>query len=143
MALQLVQARVNLRYQFHDLHHGDEVILSTISNYATGNVVGVFKIEANQAYLKLIGTIDKYALEHINAIARSQKRVRIPPGPGGAWGRPRGPQRGGARVGSNFAPDIATAHISPAGDQLTGYPPNYGRPGPGQIEIILDVMCRT
>jgi hypothetical protein len=126
----LVHARVNLRYQYHDINHGDEVILATLSNHANGNTVGVFKIEPNQHYLKLIGTVNKYHVERINDTARPQRAPRF-----------KSLQRGGARVGSGWTPDISMARISPAWSQeLHGFPPDYGR---DNINIILDVYCRT
>lgn len=125
----LVHAKVNLRYQHHNIQHGDEVILSTLSNHANGNTIGVFQIRANQHYLKLIGTLNKYHAERINEVARLQRQPA-----------PRAYTRGGARVGSNYAPDISMARVSPMSQELTGYPDNYGR---DNINIILDVWCRT
>ena len=49
-------------------------------------------------------------------------------------------QRGGARVGSNWSPDIQSAQISPISDTIVGFPANYGRNPP---DIWIDVVCRT
>lgn len=124
-----IQCRVNLRYQHHNINVGDEVVLATLSNHPAGTTVGVFKIEPNQHYLKLIGTLEKYGVERLNETARPQRVPRF-----------RMLQRGGARVGSNWAPDVSMAEFSPGSDTLHGFPPNYGR-GMGNY-YELNIWCR-
>jgi len=129
MAQQLVQGFVRLRYQHHNIHRGDEVFLSIISNHSGGSTCGVFQYAHNQGFLKLIGTLDKYSLETINEIARPQAHpgVRVHA------------QRGGARVGSMLMPDCASVRVSNNSDEITGFPQNYGRHPP---TIILNIPCR-
>ena len=113
-----------LQYQHCNIRHGDELILSALSNGPYGTTVGVFQEDMgpnDQSYLRMIGTLDQRDAERINSIARPQLA--------GAW-RPRG----GPRVGSRFCPDIQSATISPFSPQyVNGYPPNFGvlPAGPG------------
>lgn len=138
--VQTVHARVFLRYGHHNIHHGDQMILSALSNSPYGTTVGVFQEDMgpnDQQYLKCIGILDHRDSERINHIARPQL--------GGAF-RPRG----GPRVHSRFMPDIASAEVSNFSPQYNNtYPANYGLlpggPGVGNRKpyIMLNVVCRT
>ena len=110
------------------------MILSVISNHAGGTTVGVFQEDdgpggAGQAFLRLVGTLDRNDVERINTQARPQIAA-------GARGR------GGPRVGSRMAiPDVQTATVSPFSPQYNGYVgigPHAARP-----YVLLTVACRT
>ena len=137
-ALQNLNVRCYLRYQHCNIQHGDDVILSAISNGPYGTTVGVFQYDYGpggngQAYFRMIGTLDPRDAERINHIARPQLMGAFRP-------------RGGPRVGSRFCPDIVEATVSQFSPVYNGYPPNYGRlpPAGGTTRpyLTLSVVCR-
>ena len=132
--IQNVNCRVWLRYQHQRLAHGDDVILSVISNHAGGTTVAVFQEDDGpggngQAFLRCIGTLHPNDTERICGTARPQIA-------GGHRGR------GGPRVGSAMAiPDVESAVISPFSPQYNGYVgqgPHNARP-----YVLITVACRT
>ena len=133
MALQNLNVRCWLRYQHQNIHHGDGVILSVISNHASGTTVGVFQEDdgpggQGQSFLRLIGTLDKNDVERLNTTARPQLAGAFRP-------------RGGARVGARFAPDIADAVISNFSPQFNNYV--GGLPHGQRPYVLITVVCRT
>jgi hypothetical protein len=142
----VINAKCWLRFQHCDIRHGDDVILSAISNGPYGSTVGVFQEDdgpldaagnpLGQSYLRMIGTLDQRDSERINFTSRAQQ----------FGGRPRG----GPRVGSRFCPDIESAVIAPTSPQYFGanaYPPDFGRLPPGGMTrrpyVLVRVVCRT
>ena len=131
-AVQTINARCYLRYQHCNIRRGDEVILSALSNGPYGTTVGCFQFDDDEAYLRMIGTLDSRDSERINHVARPQL--------GGGF-RPRG----GPRTGSRFCPSVAEARISANSVQyINTYPPEFGRlPAGGRPYVTVSVVCRT
>ena len=133
MALQTLNCRVWLRYQHQHISHGDEMILSVISNHSGGTTVAVLQEDdgpggAGQAMLRVIGTLDRNDMERINTVARPQVA-------GGHRAR------GGPRVGARMAiPDLrqcAVSNFSPQYNGYVGQGPHGAKP-----YVLLSVVCR-
>ena len=141
--LQTLNLRCYIRYNYHDIQHGDEMVLSVINNSSYGTQVGVFQVprgNRSQAYLRLVGVLDSRDSERLNHTARSQ-----------AAGFNQG--RGGPRVSARNQPDVESCRISQFSPQyINTYPPNYGvlpAGGPAGAPagnkkpyITLEVVCR-
>ena len=138
MALRTLNCRVWLRYQHQNIHHGDEVILSAISNNPGGTTIGVFQEDdgpldpagnpLGEAFLRCIGTLDRNDTERINATARPQLAGAFRP-------------RGGPRIGSRFAPSIQSATVANFSPQYNGHVgqgPHGARP-----YVLISCVCRT
>ena len=138
--IQVIHVKCFLRYQQHDIQHGDEMILVATSNHAGGTTVLVVQEDKSgnpQAYLKVIGTLDTRDVHRISGTARSQN--------GGAF-----QSRAGPRVGSRYMPDVRACTVAPFSPQYHNqYPPNYGHigglvgPPGGRPYILLRCECRT
>ena len=138
--IQVIHVKCFLRYQQHDIQHGDEMILVATSNHAGGTTVLVVQEDKSgnpQSYLKVIGTLDRRDVHRISGEARSQN--------GGAF-----QSRAGPRVGSRYMPDLRECTVAANSPQYHNqYPPNYGHigglvgPPGGRPYILLRCECRT
>lgn len=122
-----------LRYQYVDFDPNEEFILTSIANGPYGSTIAVLQDDGN-AFLKVIGVLDKRDAERLNHLARPQLQGNFRP-------------RGGPRVGSRFAPDVVSVSLSPFSPQYQNtYPPNYGHvagPHGGRAYITLRIVYHT
>ena len=136
----ILNVRCYLRYQQHDVQHGDDMMLVATSNHAGGTTVLVVQEDKSgnlQQYLKVIGVLDTRDVHRISGTARSQN--------GGAF-----QSRAGPRVGSRYMPDVESATVAAFSPTYNNqYPANFGMiagaPGAGGRKpyIMIRVSCRT
>ena len=133
---QYINVKCYLRYQQHDLQMGDELILVATSNHAGGTTVLVVqedKTGNDQAFLKVIGTLEQRDVNRLNHTARAQNNGNFQ-------------SRAGPRVGSRYMPDIRSAVVAPFSPTYNNaYPANYGliagAAGAGGRKPYIDIRC--
>ena len=138
--IQVIHVKCYLRYQEHDIQHGDDMILVATSNHAGGTTVLVVQEDKSgdpQSYLKVIGQLDRRDVHIISGTARSQNLGVHRP-------------RAGPRVGSSHMPDLAECTVAMNSPQYHNvYPPNFGHigglggPPGGRPYILLRCECRV